>query len=601
MISIRSTLCTALLTTRLLAAEPLYTHEGTDPSFAAVQESRGGKPGERFNRGGALGSRIHVNHELLEKQVGKAGPIPKDIGIHTEFSSGINHNLLFIITDQQRWDAMSCAGNPVLKTPNLDQLARDGARFNRFYSACPVCVPARTVILTGHSIESNHVLNNKDADLADAPPFPSFDQILLRSGYHGEYHGKYHSPYRLALDYTRPVMWLNGKIPPAGSKATVSESEAYRAFLEMNVPKRPLRPGELIQPGGIYTAIPLDKNFGKENAGKASQADTYGRLEIPEEYSLTAYTAKEGLAALERLKEGPFSLTISIGPPHPPMVVSEPYFSMYPPQKIPVPVSLGDSRANSPYQKDAGLTDNSYRNPRNIQQMTSIYYGMVTEVDAWVGKILKRLDELGLRDNTLVIFTSDHGEMLGDHGMHGKFVFYEGSVHVPLLMRLPKVIAPNTVIQAPASQMDLFSTILDYCGKPGHESEGNSLRPLIEGREEGAGRFVVSEWPNTRVPGFMVCDGRWKLLYGRAASAPSLDALYDLQTDPNELNNLIGNNPDKAAHRAEVERMKGLLMEWLGHVKSPHLDSVRQRQLLVDVQFPKNRPQKIGGSPPSNP
>ena len=98
--------------------------------------------------------------------------------------------------------------------------------------------------------------------------------------------------------------------------------------------------------------------------------------------------------------------------------------------------------------------------------------------------------------------------MLGDHGMHGKFVFYEGSVHVPLLMRLPKVIAPNTVIQAPASQMDLFSTILDYCGKPGHESEGNSLRPLIEGREEGAGRFVVSEWPNTRVPGFMVCDGR---------------------------------------------------------------------------------------------
>jgi arylsulfatase A-like enzyme len=119
-------------------------------------------------------------------------------------------NLLFIMTDQQRWDAMSCAGNPVIKTPHFDQLASEGVRFTSFYSACPVCTPARTAILTGHSIESNHVLSNGDANRTDAPPFPSFDQILLRNGYRGEYHGKYHSPYQLALDYTRPVRWLNG-------------------------------------------------------------------------------------------------------------------------------------------------------------------------------------------------------------------------------------------------------------------------------------------------------------------------------------------------------------------------------------------------------
>lgn len=187
--------------------------------------------------------------------------------------------------------------------------------------------------------------------------------------------------------------------------------------------------------------------------------------------------------------------------------------------------------------------------------------------------------DLRLADNTLVIFTSDHGEMLGDHGMHGKFVFYEGSSHVSLLMRLPGVIPPNTVIKAPASHIDLFPTILDYCGKPGHESEGSSLRPLIEGREDGKDRIAVSEWPATKVPGFMVCDGRWKLLYGRATNAPSLDALYDLQTDPQELSNLIGNNPDKAKHRAEAERMKGLLIKWLTRVKSPHLESVRERPL----------------------
>ena len=120
-------------------------------------------------------------------------------------------NLLFIVTDQQRWDAMSCAGNSVLKTPNLDRLAREGARFTSFYSACPVCVPARTLILTGHTNEANRVTGNNDIDNPDAAPFPSFDQILLRSGYKGEYHGKYHSPYKLAVDYTEPVLWLNPK------------------------------------------------------------------------------------------------------------------------------------------------------------------------------------------------------------------------------------------------------------------------------------------------------------------------------------------------------------------------------------------------------
>lgn len=491
-------------------------------------------------------------------------------------------NLLFIITDQQRWDAMSCAGNGILQTPNLDKLAREGARFTNFYSACPVCVPARTAILTGHSIESNHVVDNKDADKTDAPPFPSFDQILLRSGYHGEYHGKYHSPYALALEYTQPVSWLNGKKAPPKSKAVTSESEAFRAYLEKNVPARPLRPGELLQANGIYTSIELDERFGKPDAAKGSQAESYGRLEVPAEHSHAAYTAKEGIAALDRLKGGLFTLTISIDPPHPPMIVSEPYYSMYPPQGIPAPASISDPRTNSPYTDRPG-EGVLYRQPQLIKQMTSIYYGMVREVDDWIGKILQRVDDLGLADNTLIIFTSDHGEMLGDHGMHGKFVFYEGSVHVPLLMRLPGAIKPGTVIKAPASHIDLFPTILDYCGKAGNASEGRSLRPLIDGIDPGTNRVAVSEWPATRVPGFMICDGRWKLLYGRTANAPSLDALYDLQTDPQELNNLIGKNPQREQSRTEVTRMKGLLVEWLIRVKSPHLESVRARPILADA------------------
>jgi arylsulfatase A-like enzyme len=496
-------------------------------------------------------------------------------------------NLLFIMTDQQRWDAMSCAGNPVIKTPNMDRIAREGARFTSFYSSCPVCVPARSVILTGHSIESNHVLTNNDADRTDAPPFPSFDQILLRNGYRGEYHGKYHSPYHLTLDYTQPVRWLNGKKAPPGCKAESSESEAFFTFVEKNAPSRPVQDGQLTSRAGSYTPIPLDESYGKSSVVKPSQAGMYGRLDVPASVSHTTFTAQEGLAALDRLKGGPFTLTISLDPPHPPMLVSEPYYSLYPPASIPVPASLNDPRTNSPYPIPKKGDELAYRDATNIRQMTSIYYGMVTEVDEWVGKILQRLDELGLAKDTLVIFTSDHGEMLGDHGMHGKGYFYEGSAHVPLLMRLPGVIPASTVVPAPASQLDLFATILNYCGQPGHASEGRSLRPLMEGKENNTGRVAVSEWSSQGIPGFMLFDGRWKLMCGRSTDAPSLDALYDLKNDPQELNNLIGRNPDKEQYRAEAMRLKGLLIDWLTRVKSPHLDAVRNRPLFADGQLPK--------------
>ena len=491
-------------------------------------------------------------------------------------------NLIFIMTDQQRWDAMSCAGNAVLKTPNLDKLARQGARFTSFYSACPVCVPARTAILTGHSIESNHVLGNNDVRLENEPPCPSFDQILLRNGYQGEYHGKFHSPYKLAMDYSQPVRWLNGR-RPAGCKSDMSEADAYRAYLAEHVPQRPLRPGELLQRVGIYHPIPLDANYHKTNSAKSSEGSAYGRLETPPEHGLTAFTAKAGLAALDRLKGGPFTLTISLDPPHPPMMVAEPYYSMYPPDSIPIPASINDPRTNSPYRPNKRDDSGAYRNPANIRQMTSIYYGMVAEVDGWVGKILQRLDELGLADNTLVVFTSDHGEMLGDHGLHSKNMFYEGSVHVPLILRLPGVIPPGKVIQTPSSHLDLFPTILDYCGQPGHASEGESLRPYIEGRKSGEGRVVVSEWNSQTVPGFMVFDGRWKFMCGRTAVAPSLDALYDLKSDPQELNNLIGSNPDREKYRDGAARMKGRLVEWLTRVKSPQLETVKARPLFNQI------------------
>ena len=511
-------------------------------------------------------------------------------------------NLLFIITDQQRFDALGCAGNAVIKTPNLDRLAREGARFVNAYSSCPVCVPARTVILTGRSLESTRVRGNGDVNSEDVPDLLTFDQVLLRSGYQGEYHGKWHIPYKFALDYTRPVLWLNGKQAPAGSKAKMSEAEAFKDYVAAHVTERPLKPGEHLANmyGRPYLPDKMDPNSSGEPAPRpatrkkkkgqaedsahlvSNQATTYGCLvDVPAEYTLTAWSVKEGLAALDRLKDHPFTLTVSIGPPHPPMVLPKPWFGMYPAAAMPVPGSIGDRRTNSPYARmgpDVG--GDAYCDPARIQQMISDYYGLVSLDDEWIGRLLKRLEELGLADRTLVVFTSDHGEMLGDHGLHGKTLFYEGSAHIPLLMRLPGIIKPGTVVNAPVSHIDYYATILDYLETAGPHSEGRSLRPLLEGKENGKDWIAVSEWPRGNVPGYMVFDGRWKLMFGRTAASPAIDALYDLKGDPQELNNLLGSNPGREQYRAEAERMKGLLVAWLERAKSPNLAQVKARTVL---------------------
>ena len=495
-------------------------------------------------------------------------------------------NLLFIITDQQRFDALGCAGNHVLKTPNLDRLAQEGARFVNAYSACPVCVPARTSMLTGHSIGSTRVTNNRDVDREDLPNLLTFDQVLLRNGYRGEYHGKWHSPYKFALDYSQPVLWLNGNSPPPGSKATISSSEAFRRYLDEHVPVRELKPGERM--ASLYSRpyVPdiMDPAYGATNISRerAPQGSQFGCLpDVPPEHSLAAWPVKEAFKALDRLKGAPFTLTVSIGPPHPPTVVPKPYFGMYPPKDMPVPASIGDPRTDSPYAGGPrDKTGEFARDPAKIQQMISDYYGLVTLVDEWIGRLLKRLEELGLARNTLVVFTSDHGEMLGDHGLISKNVFYEGSAHIPLLLRLPGAIKPGTVVAAPVSHLDYYATILDYLEVSGPPSEGRSLRPLIEGAEDGKGRIAVSEWASDNVPGFMVFDGRWKLLFGRTAASRSLDALYDLKNDPREMTNLLVANPGQ--YRAEAERMKKLLVGWLERIRSPDLPQVKARPVTPE-------------------
>ena len=500
-------------------------------------------------------------------------------------------NLLFIITDQQRYDAMSIAGNTVLQTPNLDRLAQQGAYFKNAYTPMAVCGPTRSSILTGHTVENTGVnTNDKTYDYQEEGlmTMSTFDEILSENGYHCEYYGKWHALSSHAAVYQNPVLESNNGNSVFGSGG---QTHIWRDDLSTLGAIPAPGDGEFID--GMsrwpYVADPLDKYYGKsyqelqdENL-KHIQPDQHGKLLLDSEYTMTAFQGKQTLEAIERLKDETFSITCSFHFPHSPMVLPEPYYSMYPVDGMVVPGSISDNMQNSPYlNSNSRLNNTEYADPDKIKYMISNYYGLITEVDDWVGKILNKLDELGLTDDTLIIFTSDHGEMLGAHGMREKNVFYEESAHIPLLVSSPGDIEAGKTIEGYTSLIDLFPTILDYLKVPEHESNGTSLRGLIEGIDQVHGQYVVNEW-NTRGdqdPNYMIVKDGWKLFMPYSISSTVLNAMYDLNTDPLEMNNLLGNNPDRSLHQDKAEELRANLVEWLEKNKSIHSYSVGKRDLL---------------------
>jgi arylsulfatase A-like enzyme len=488
-------------------------------------------------------------------------------------------NLLFVMTDQMRFDAMSCAGNTVLPTPHLDRLASEGVRFENCMCPFPVCVPSRTGMLTGKSACNTGVRGNDAAQDTVSDPGPTFDNLLHDQGYQTQYYGKWHAPYRMTRTYDNPVAAINVPGLP-------NEHQQFLAFLDQHASRRPPRKGELIENyygRRPYRPYPVDSEY--ENAQKGipdgkhpSQQEVIGVLDLPKEYTHAAYAVDLAIQALERMKDGPFSLTCSISPPHPPFLAVEPYASMFPPAKMPLPRNFSHDMRWSPYRLRAE-TMSRYHNPDFARQLTAIYYAMVREVDDQIGRLLKRLEDLGLAQNTLVVFVSDHGEMLGAHGLVSKMVFYEESVHVPLILRFPGVIPRGTVVRAPVSGLDLFATILHYLDVPAPQRDGDSLRPLVEGRGAAGPDYRVSEWAARNSPNYMVRTAEWKLMIADSPESKAVDALFDLRNDPYETRNLLGDPADRSKYKSRANEMKDRLIAWLQRVHSPAVDGVKARKL----------------------
>ncbi|EOD33207.1 hypothetical protein EMIHUDRAFT_202442 [Emiliania huxleyi CCMP1516] len=525
-------------------------------------------------------------------------------------------NLLMIISDQHRWDCLGEAGNTIIHTPNLDQLARDGAHFTKAYTVCPICAPSRTSMLAGQSPEQTKVRGN--GDLTTAPRRMTYDRVLLESGWSGEYKGKYHSPYQYTRDehdktyYSQPVQWMNGKGPSNPPKGIQSLTDTYRSYLDLHEPLQQLLPGQLLdscyrRPYWADVAdLRYEQAFNKsllalsnhlirqghaDKVPKSPQQNVNGRLALSANHSYSALTLDDAMAALDRLKGVPFALTVSFDAPHPPFITPYPFYGMYPSGSIPDPTTVEDPKTASPYHHPHHPRSPS-GDEAQVRQQTSNYYGMIAQNDKMVGELLSRLDQLNLASRTLVIYVSDHGEMLGDHHMQSKNIFYEGSVHIPLIMRLPGVIPAGKVVSEPVSNMALFGTITDYLGLPGlAPSTSESLRPLIEGTKSN-GSVIFSFWDTDVEPAYMALDGRFKLMIGRKETGGGVDALYDLQNDPTEVINLLRSpyvsRPLSQLHPHEKDdivpldkarRLQTALVDWLEDTGSQYASAVAKRQM----------------------
>lgn len=513
-------------------------------------------------------------------------------------------NLLFIMTDQQRFDALGMAGNPVVQTPHLDRLARGGAYFSAACSSCPVCGPQRASLHTGRSLCNTGVRRNDDAsdtELADDArirQLKTYDEVLVDRGYAAECYGKWHLlPARAAVYRNRPIGHVENETHP---DLGIDKHTQYKNYLREHVPERPVRSGERIDAltGRPYAPDPIDAAYGVEEpdvpktAGgesrRYSQPDHIGvSTSIPAEHSNTAFWAGQTIDALRRMakEDQPFALTCSFHYPHSPIIAVEPFASMYDPAEMPVPDSIGDDMSGTPYPLANGRADlPRFRDPELIRFMVARYYALITEIDTWVGRILDELRQSGAEDDTLVVFVSDHGEMLGEHGTREKNIFLEGSVRVPLVLSMPGRIAPGTVIDRPVSLLDVFDTVLDGLNQHRPASDGRSLLPLIDGDPDATHfDFAPAEWDwrGDTEANFMIRTRDAKLIttYSTASTVP--DGLYNLREDPGERRNLASRVQDDPWARETWRALADRLLEWLEHVESPHRDGVAERLELL--------------------
>jgi len=473
-------------------------------------------------------------------------------------------NILLITTDQQRYDGVGANGNSLIRTPRLDGLAAQGVRFERCYIQNPVCMPSRASLLTGRYCQ-NHGVRKNGTPLD--PAQPNLAQALLAAGYHTASIGKIHLLPHWGRDYEQPHPSLEyGFRTMINSDEPGCYHDEYLRWVEREHPEYleavraplPVPPGSAIPPS--YVNVPGGRGLFDGR-----------RLEAPAEVSHTGWVATESIRFLEahaeraRSGEEPFFLHAGIYAPHPPLFAPAPYDTMYDPAALPLPRRRPGELDDKPAHFRAAARRNLEIADGEWRRAKAFYYGMVSLADAQIGRILDALDRLGLAEQTLVVFTSDHGEALGDHYVTGKGpTNYDCIVRVPLLMRWPEGGLPaGRVVRGLVEHVDVCATLLAAAGVPAYPGmKGMSLLPLARGETERGRPDVLIEFRDV-LSGFSVKtirSERYKYTRSRRGGETE-EALFDLEHDPDEFQNVASDPGYAAALQEQRSRLLDRLQD----------------------------------------
>lgn len=481
-------------------------------------------------------------------------------------------NILFIHTDQQRADTLGCYGNLLVKTPNLDRLADQGVTFDNIHCTHPLCMPSRATLLTGRYVRAHKLwrngipLDRQEKTIAD---------ILRNQGYATGLIGKAHfTPYRGdPAQHPESVQLNNGVEPTECWDYWRGFTGPYYGFEHVQMS---MGHGSYGMLGGHY-GLWLHKEhpelvslFAQEAALEKTDNDYPSwKSAVPLKVHSSTWITDRTIDFIKTNQNRPFYAWVGFQEPHEPFNPPHPYCDMYDPAEVPMPVRRDGEWGNEP-PEHIGIYLQRHNWPKITEakerEIIAHYYGMITLIDDAVGRILMTLDETGLADNTVVVFTSDHGEWLGDHRLWLKgAVHTRGLTRVPMIVRWPGVGMAGHHVQAVSSHVDVIPTLLDAANtqnpygvqgktlRPVLKGERSSVRPyaLIEHRHEGWSERAkdIGQHPrevimNPHEQDFYmktIVTDRYRLTY-----MPSLDygELFDIENDPNELANLWHKEPE---------------------------------------------------------
>ncbi|MEV4510832.1 sulfatase-like hydrolase/transferase [Dactylosporangium sp. NPDC049525] len=445
-------------------------------------------------------------------------------------------NILFLMTDQHRVDTLGAYGNPLARTPVLDELARTGTRFDRWYTPTAICTPARASLLTGQAPFRHKLLANQERNVGYSEDLPdgtfTFPQALRANGYNCGLVGKWHAGTRKQpADYGLDGVHLPGWHNPV-------DHPDYLSYLE----SRGLPPYRISD--HVRGTLP---NGGPGNLLAA-------RLHQPVEATFEYYLATRTIEMLQRYAADgkPFFTALHFFGPHLPYIVPDEYFDLVDPSTVELPKSIAETfEGKPPVQRNYSAHWTFDTMPLEVtRKLIAVYWGYVTLIDQQLGRVLTAMDDLGLREDTSVFFTCDHGEFTGSHRLHDKGpAMYEDIYRTPGLIRVPGAPA-GQVRDEFVSLTDCTATILDLAGIPSTATvDSRSLLPLVQGGSPDWAPDVVSEFHGHHFPypQRMLRERRYKLI----VNPDSTNELYDLELDPDELHNAY-DLPELAGVRARL-------------------------------------------------